>query len=146
MLSVRAGVQEEYRGGEAAPAKESATRHLADIPFSLLSEHSHWVPNGAWEGRFDAAVWLRAPAGLSQPLQLALRYRDSGGEKMLVIDRCHPGSHRSVLLNGSILLEVVGRVREMALVLLDMDRDTQVLLDEWHLVPQLRRERKVARA
>lgn len=115
-------------------------RWLVDIPMSVLSEHSTWTAAGNWQGMFDCAIWLRTPAGLAHPVQLSLKYIDNGGEKVVHIDRCHPGSHRTVLLNGSFGLSVNGRVRDMGLYLLGIT-DPEIVVEEWHMTPQLRRSR-----
>jgi hypothetical protein len=115
-------------------------RWLVDIPISILSEHSAWSSSGNWQGMFDSALWLRTPAGLTHPVQLALKYIDNSGEKIIQIDRCHPGSHRTVLLNGSISVSVSGRVRDMGLYLLGVT-DPDIVVEEWHMTPQQRRTR-----
>ncbi|ARU29423.1 hypothetical protein [Cellvibrio sp. PSBB006] len=115
-------------------------RWLVDIPVSVLSEHSAWTAAGNWQGMFDCAIWLRTPAGLAHPVQLSLKYIDNSGEKIVHIDRCHPGSHRTVLLNGSFGLGVNGRVRDMGLYLLGIT-DPEIVVEEWHMTPQQRRAR-----
>lgn len=115
-------------------------RWLVDIPVSALSDHSAWTAAGNWQGMFDCAIWLRTPGGLSHPVQLILKYIDNSGEKVVHIDRCHPGSHRTVLLNGSISLGVNGRVRDMGFYLLGIT-DPEIVVEEWHMTPQTRRAR-----
>src|SRR5690606_23114072 len=102
--------------------------------------HSAWSPTGSWQGMFDCAIWLHTPAGLAHPVQLSLKYIDNGGEKIIHIDRCHPGTHRTVLLNGSFGLSVNGRVRDMGLYLLGIT-DPEIVVEEWHMTPQQRRSR-----
>ncbi|MGB3610028.1 MAG: hypothetical protein WA987_06580 [Cellvibrio sp.] len=115
-------------------------RWLVDVPVTALSEHSAWSPTGSWQGMFDCAIWLHTPAGLAHPVQLSLKYIDNGGEKIIHIDRCHPGTHRTVLLNGSFGLSVNGRVRDMGLYLLGIT-DPEIVVEEWHMTPQQRRSR-----
>lgn len=115
-------------------------RWLVDVPISILSEHSSWSSNGSWQGAFDGALWLRTPAGLTHPVQLVLKYIDNAGEKIVPIDRCQPGSHRTVLLNGSITVGVSGRVRDMGFYLLGIS-DPEIVVEEWHMTPQQRRAR-----
>lgn len=128
-------------GKKTAAAQEmprQAGRKLADIPVAILTEHSAWAASGTWQGVFDCAVWLRTPAGLSHPAQLVLKYVDNSGEKFLQIDRCQPGVHNTVLLNGSISLTINARVRDIGLYLLGTT-DTAIALEEWHFTPQQRR-------
>lgn len=124
---------------QAVASRAPITTRLAEVPPSLLSEHREWSPDTPWQGSFDIAVWLRTPAGLSRPLQLALSYQDAEGEKVLPVDRCPDGAHHSVLLNGAVRLGVHGKVRDLALVLVDKSANTLVMLDEWHIVPQQKR-------
>lgn len=119
---------------------QQSGRWLVDVPLSILSEHSSWTYSGNWQGGFDCALWLRTPAGLQHPLHLVLKYIDSSGEKILQIDRCQTGGHRTVLLNGSVTLSVTGRVRDMGLYLLGA-HDTIAAVEEWHMTPQQRRGR-----
>lgn len=125
----------------AQPQRDASTgRWLIDVPLSTFSEHSAWLSSGNWQGRFDCALWLRTPAGLDHPLQLVLKFTDNGGEKAITIDRCQPGNHRTVLLNGMITLNVNGRIREAGLYL--MGRSKAVIsLEEWHITAQQKRTR-----
>lgn len=123
---------------EAQDYIRQAGRWLVDVPVSILAEHSAWIPTGNWHGMFDCAVWLRTPAGLTHPVQLALKYIDNSGEKIIQIDRCQPGGHSTVLLNGSIALTINARVRDMGLYLIGAT-DAAIALEEWHLAPQQRR-------
>ncbi len=130
--------------GSPATAKRPpalAGRSLLELPPQLLSEHQSWVGSGLWQGHFDCALWLRTPQGIPQPMQLALRYVDSQGEKIMPIDRCAAGAYRTVLLNGSLLLKVAGRVKELSFHLLDVSTSMEIIVEEWHLVPQQRRGR-----
>jgi hypothetical protein len=122
--------------GAAAPIVDL---QLTTVAPSQICEHSAFTSKGSWRGMFDIAVWLHTPAGVTQPLQLALRYRDAAGVQTIHIDRCGHGSHRTVLLNGSQPLRVQGAVQEAALYLVGVDPDIVVSLEEWHLVPQPRR-------
>lgn len=135
--------QRSLRESESLAARDfikKAGRWLVDIPISVLGEHSAWTSTGNWQGIFDCAIWLRTPAGLPHPIQLVLKYIDNSGEKIIQIDRCQTGSHRTVLLNGSITLAVNGRVREMGLYLIGAS-DITLTLEEWHMNPQQRRNR-----
>jgi hypothetical protein len=114
-------------------------RHLLDLPTHILTEHRAWIGSGLWQGMFDCAIWLRTPQGIPQPLQLQLRYQDNQGEKAIFIDRCSAGAYRTVLLNGSILLTAMGRVRGLSLWAINAAPAMEALVDEWHLVPQQRR-------
>lgn len=122
-----------------SPAPAAVGRHLLDLPPQILSEHRSWISSGHWQGMFDCAIWLRTPQGIQQPLQLLLRYQDSQSEKSVVVDRCAAGAYRTVLLNGSVMLSVMGRVRELSLRLINASPSMEALVDEWHLVPQQRR-------
>src|SRR5690625_1283376 len=42
---------------------------LVDVPAATLLGHPAAQQRGRWQGMFDVAVWLRAPAGLPEPLQ-----------------------------------------------------------------------------
>lgn len=116
-------------------------RHLLDLPVLALAEHSAWTPTGLWQGQFDCAVWLRTPQGLPQPVQLFLRYVDNQGEKNVFIDRCHAGTFRTLLLNGSIALPVNGRVRSLEFHLVGANGAAEIGEEEWQLVPQQRQPR-----
>lgn len=145
MTAVNAPVKTKQQAAQGSQSSaleyiQQSGRWLVDIPLSVLSEHSSWIYTGNWQGGFDCALWLRTPAGLPHPLHLVLKYIDSSGEKILQIDRCQTGSHRTVLLNGSITLSVAGRVRDMGLYLLGA-HDTIVAVEEWHITPQQRRGR-----
>jgi len=72
-------------------------------------------------------------------VQLILRYVDHQGEKSLFVDRCAAGSYRTVLLNGSILLRVSGRVREAGFYLMDDNDAGDVIIEECHFLPQYRK-------
>lgn len=113
-------------------------RWLVDVPHSTFSEHSAWLSSGSWQGRFDCALWLRTPAGLNHPLQLVFKFIDNSGEKIVSIDRCQPGNHRTVLLNGMIKLNVNGRIREAGLYLLGKS-NAVIALEEWHVTAQQKR-------
>jgi hypothetical protein len=119
---------------------------LTAVAPSQLCEHGAWTPKGSWTGTFDVALWLRSPAGVMEPLQLVLRYEDASGMQTVYIDRCSPGSHRTVLLNGSVPVRVQGAVRDAGLYLMGVDPDIVIALEEWHLVPQIRRSRLRSRA
>ena len=144
-LQQAAGPQSRRRTAQEASLAarrhfKEAGRWLVDIPLSIIAEHSAWTSSGSWQGTFDCAVWLRTPGGLQHPAQLALKYIDNGGEKVIAIDRCQPGSHRTILLNGSINIAVNGRIQTMALFLMDAS-DTVIALEEWHVTPQQRHHR-----
>lgn len=130
---------QQVGGGISHEAMPSRDRNLLDIPTSLVSSHAHWQPTGLWSGVFDVAVWIRLPQGSKHPLQLALRYTDQRGEKTVLVDLCKPGSYKSALLNGSITLDITGRVKEMSLYLLGMPKGQIMSVDEWHFNPQLKR-------
>lgn len=114
---------------------------IAEVPLSTLSYHSAWTATGHWRGTFDCALWLRTPQGLPNPANLAVCYVDNQGEKAVFVDRCAPGSYRTVLLNGSIDLSVSGRVTQIGLYLIGATDTCEVHVEEWHLVPQQRRQR-----
>lgn len=124
----------------AVPTAKVRDKRVIDISASMLSSHASWKPAGQWTGVYDLAVWLRLPQGSSRPLQLALRYTDQRGENTVLVDICKPGSFKSALLNGSVEIDVSGRVKEMALYLLSLPSDLPVGLDEWHFLPQIRRQ------
>lgn len=123
----------------ARPLPNKRDKRIADVPVSRLSTHARWQPAGNWSGIFDLAVWLRLPQGSAHPLQLALRYTDQKGEKTVLVDICKPGTYKSALLNGSVMIEAQGRVRDMGLFLLGLPGDIPMGLEEWHFLPQLKR-------
>ncbi|WP_020209929.1 hypothetical protein [Gilvimarinus chinensis] len=128
-------------GVKAVPSAKIRDKRVADISLSVLSNHGNWKPSGPWSGVYDLAVWLRLPQGATRPLQLALRYTDQRGENTVLVDICKPGSFKSALLNGSVEVNVSGRVKDMALYLLSLPSDLPVGLDEWHFLPQIKRSR-----
>lgn len=132
-------LQQAGGGPTSRGVAASRDRNLVDIPVSLVSSHAHWQPAGFWSGVFDVAVWVRLPQGSQHPLQLALRYTDQRGEKTVLVDMCKPGSYKSALLNGSIALDITGRVKEMGLYLLGMPKGEVMSVDEWHFNPQIKR-------
>lgn len=132
-------LQQSGGGAASHSIPASRDRNLVDIPVSLVSSHANWQPAGFWSGVFDVAVWVRLPQGCQHPLQLALRYTDQRGEKTVLVDMCKPGSYKSALLNGSIALEITGRVKEMGLYLLGMPKSQAMSVDEWHFNPQIKR-------
>ena len=130
----------QHSGASAAPERlPSRDRHLVDVPASIVSSHANWLNAGYWTGVFDIAVWLRLPHGSISPLQLTLKYTDQRGEHSVLIDLCKPGSYKSALLNGSVSLEVTGRIKEMGLYLLGMPKGQVLSMDEWHFIPQIKR-------
>ena len=135
-------VQQQQRPNSfAQPHKDSPVGHwLVDVPLSTFSEHSAWLSSGSWQGRFDCALWLRTPAGLTHPVQLVFKFTDNSGEKIVSIDRCQPGNHRTVLLNGMITLNVNGRIREAGLYLSGKS-NAVITLEEWHVTAQQKRAR-----
>ncbi|MDO3380948.1 hypothetical protein [Gilvimarinus algae] len=124
---------------DVVPASGIRDKRVTDIPTSLVSSHADWKPAGNWTGVFDLAVWLRLPKGCSHPLQLALRFTDQRGENTVLVDICKPGAFKSALLNGSVQVNVSGRVKEMGLYLLSLPSDLPVGLEEWHFLPQIKR-------
>ncbi len=124
------------------PVVHSRDKQVTEIPASLLRSHAHFKPAGPWSGVFDLAVWLRLPQGSTTPLQLALRYTDQRGENTVLVDICKPGPYKSALLNGSVELQISGNVSHMGLYLLSLPGNTPVALDEWHFLPQLKRQPK----
>ena len=141
--TLHAATETMQRAGTSVTAADilpvQRDRPVADVSTSLVSSHANWQPGGYWEGVFDIAVWLRLPQGSMHPLQLALRYTDQRGEKTVLVDICKPGGYKSALLNGSVRLEVSGRIKEMGLYLLGMPKGQPIGLDEWHFIPQLKR-------
>ena len=126
--------------GRREPLAHSRDKQVTEIPVSMLRSHAHFKPAGPWLGVFDLAVWLRLPHGSTTPLQLALRYTDQRGETTVLVDICKPGPYKSALLNGSVELQISGNVSYMGLYLLGLPGDTAVALDEWHFLPQLKRQ------
>lgn len=123
------------RRAAAFPALQPVRNVLA-INVEDFMDHVAFTPSTTWQGYFDCATWLRTPRGLTRPVQLLLRYVDSQGEKTLFVDRCGPGTCRSVLLNGTILLQVCGKVREAAFVLMDDNTPGDVVPEDSHFQPQ----------
>lgn len=125
-----------------ASAIPAVRKHrLMEIPLSQLSQHSAWTATGYWQGDFDCALWLRTPTGLQQPVQLAVCYRDSQGDKTLFVDRCAAGSYRSALLNGPIHMVVNGKVSELGVYLVGVGDVGDVSVDEWHFVARQKRSK-----
>ncbi|WP_341939382.1 hypothetical protein [Marinimicrobium sp. C2-29] len=122
-------------------ANEARDWLVAEIPPRQFIGHRSSLSRGSWMGWFDMAVWLKTPAGALQPLQLELVYRDQSGEHRVSIDRCPQGTHRTVLLNAAMALSVNGRVQWAAFVLKQLEPEIQVSLEQWHFVPQERRQR-----
>lgn len=122
-------------------ANEARDWLVAEIPPRQFIGHRASVSRGSWIGWFDMAVWLKTPAGALQPLQMELVYRDGSGEHRVAIDRCPQGTHRTVLLNAAMALPVNGRVQWAAFVLKQLEPEIQVSLEQWHFVPQERRQR-----
>lgn len=127
----------------SAPAAANEARDwlVAEIPPRQFLSHRASLSKGSWMGWFDMAVWLKTPAGALQPLQLELVYRDGAGEQRVAIDRRPQGGHRTVLLNAALALSVNGRVQWAAFVLKQLEPEIQVSLEQWHFVPQERRQR-----
>lgn len=123
------------RRAAASPALQQARNVLA-INVEDFMDHVAFTPSGAWQGYFDCATWLRTPRGLTRPVQLVLRYVDAQGEKTLFVDRCSAGACRTVLLNGTILLRVCGKVREAAFFLMDDNAPGDVVAEDSHFQPQ----------
>lgn len=117
---------------------------LVEVPTPTLLGHPAAQQRGRWQGMFDVAVWLRAPAGLPEPLQLLLKYWDENGAHKIVLDRCWPGNHRTVLLNASFSLAATGPIRRAGLYLKATAHPSAVQLDEWHLIPQGRSPRRIS--
>lgn|SRR5690554_2285966 len=109
---------------------------LVEVPTSIFLGHSAAQRRGLWQGMFDIAVWLRTPLGVREPLQLVLKYWDDNGAQRIVLDRCYPGSHRTVLLNASFSLAASGQIHRAGLYLKATARPSAAYLDEWHLIPQ----------
>ena len=116
---------------------------LVEVPTQIFLGHPAAQQRGRWQGMFDIAVWLRTPLGVREPLQLLLKYWDDNDAKKIVLDRCYPGSHRTVLLNASFSLTATGQIRRAGLYLKDTGRPSSVYLDEWHLIPQNKSSRGV---
>jgi hypothetical protein len=141
--SSAANTSAKQHDASASPKQQRPVRRdkrIAEVPASRLSSHARWQPAGKWSGVFELAVWLRLPQGTEHPLQLALRYTDQKGEKTILVDICKPGSYKSALLNGSVTIEAQGQVHDMGLFLLGLPNDVPLGLDEWHFVPQVKRQ------
>lgn len=123
------------RRAAASPALQQARNVLA-INVEDFMDHVAFTPSGEWQGYFDCATWLRTPRGLTRSVQLVLRYVDAQGEKTLFVDRCSAGACRTVLLNGTILLRVCGKVREAAFFLMDDNAPGDVVAEDSHFQPQ----------
>lgn len=134
----RASLKSVSNAGNESLVPTPAGRHLLDIPVLSLAEHRTWTSTGNWQGQFDCALWLRTPQGIAHPLQLFVRYTDNQGEKNIFIDRCPAGSYRTVLLNGSLHFQAVGRVRDLSFYLIGASTGMNVLVEEWNFVPQHR--------
>jgi len=140
--TLNAATEAQQQAGGGVSREEvfsSRDRSLVDVPVSLVSGHANWQATGFWTGVFEVAVWIRLPQGSTHPLQLALRYTDQSGEKTVLVDMCQPGSYKSALLNGSIALDITGRVKTMGLYLLGMPKGETMSVDEWHFNPQIKR-------
>lgn len=134
--------RELIRESEPTGAAQIMDLHLAEVPAAHFASHPAAQARGAWRGMFDIAVWLRTPAGVFQPLQLVLKYQDDNGNQQLLIDRCHSGSHKTVLLNASLPITAAGRIARAGLYLKSVDRGIVIFLEECHLIPQERKARR----
>lgn len=122
------------------PVSEARDWLVAEIAPNQFASHKASLSQGSWMGWFDMAVWLKTPAGAMQPLQLELVYRDGAGEKRIPVDHCPAGGHRTVLLNAALPLSITGRVRWAAFVVKKLAPEIKVSLEQWHFVPQERRQ------
>lgn len=114
-------------------------RNIFTIDVNRFNEHVAFSPSATWQGHFDCAMWLRTPRGINKPVQLVLRYVDAQGEKTLFVDRCAASGLRTVLLNGTVLLRVSGKVREGGFFLMDDNDAGDVIHEDAHFQPQYRK-------
>ncbi len=114
-------------------------KKMVNISTGHIQTHAHWQASGSWVGVFDVAVWIRMPNGCKHPLQLALRYSDEEGEKSLAVDVFMPSAFSCALLNGSVNLQVSGRIHDVGLYLVGAEGDLLANIEEWHLTPQIKK-------
>lgn len=139
MIASKTPVRHSHNYGRKSTYKSNDSTKdvlLVEVPTAIFLGHSAAQPRGRWQGMFDIAVWLRTPLGVREPLQLLLKYWDDNDAQKLVLDRCYPGSHRTVLLNANFSLAANGQIRRAGLYLKGTSRPSAVYLDEWHLIPQ----------
>lgn len=144
MIATKPSARHLIQGGpEPSSENRGSSKELllVEVPVPIFLGHPASQKRGRWQGRFDIAVWLRTPLGVREPLQLLLKYWDDNDAQHLVLDRCYPGSHRTVLLNASFSLAAAGQIRRAGLYLKSTGRTSGVCLDEWHLIPQIKSSR-----
>lgn len=104
-----------------------------------LYVHASWKPYSVWEGGFDVAVWLNTPKGCMRPLQLSLRYVDQSGDVFVPVDIFNPSLATTALLTGSMALTVKGKIDTIGLYLEGEVDGISVSIDEWYVVPHIKR-------